>query len=216
MEIAAFDLIPTELLYERLLGWADTQDSINTNFEDEGFGSSLFLFNIGSILIILLIWVPALLLHIFLRCFVEFFCLGNQKKCGPDARQKVKNFVFWTHPILTLYESYFVISLCTLINMAYVVRNTPQETFSYILASIFLAICIGFPVVLMLYLCCSYDRLRLKRVKGAFGVIYRDLNLKRGRIVLIQPFWFMLRRFILAYICVKPPADALFFQFLTL
>ena len=213
MEIAAFDLIPTELLFEKAFGWVDTSDSVNVNFEAEGFGSHLFLFNIGSILIILILWIPALCLHIFCKCFIQFFCCGDQEKCLRDRRQKLKDFVFWTHPIITLYESYVIICLCTFINMNYVKRETPQESFSYGLAYMFYVICVSFPLITILYLCKNYNRLQLKRVRGSCGVIYRNLNLRKGRIVLVQPFWFLLRRFILAYICVNPPGGVLFFQF---
>lgn len=202
MEIAAFDLIPTDILYEWAFGWDDTTDSINTNFEDEGFGSTLFLFNIGSILLLCILWIPFLLLHMCCACFIKFFCCGRQDRCWPDRRYKLRNCVFWTHPALTLYESYFVICLCTFINLAYVSVGSPQEQFSYVLTTIFLAVCFGYPIVLLIYLCHNYDRLRLKSYKARCGAMFERLDLKKGRLVLIAPVWFLLRRFILALICV--------------
>lgn len=125
MEIAAFDLLPMEIFYEKVFGWDNTADSINTNFEDQGFGSTLFLFNVGSILILCLVWFPLLFTHVCCSCFTRFFCFGKQDKCFPDRREKLRNFVFWNHPVLTIYESYFVICLCAFINMNYVTHNSP-------------------------------------------------------------------------------------------
>lgn len=181
MEIAAFDLLPMEILYEDVFGWEDTTDAINTNFEDEGFDSSLFLFNVGSILILCLVWLPLLLTHVCCSCFTRIFCCGRQDKCFPDRRYKLRNLVFWTHPVMTLYESFFVICLCTFINLKHVTQNSPQERVSYTLTVIFLGICVGYPIVLLTYLCYNYDRLRLRRYKRRCGAIFEKLDLIKGR-----------------------------------
>ena len=51
MQIASFDIIPTDIFFNEVLSWVST-DPVNNNFNSVGFGSTLFIYNIGSMIIL--------------------------------------------------------------------------------------------------------------------------------------------------------------------
>jgi hypothetical protein len=72
------------------------------------------------------------------------------------------------------------------------------------LTIILLTIQFVLPIAVALILFCYWDRLEEEKIKTKFGSIYENLNLQKGRWVILVPVTFLLRRFILALIVVYP------------
>jgi hypothetical protein len=113
MQIASFDIIPTDLFYDDVLGWTPT-DPIHQNFADVGFSSTLFIYNIGSMILTISTFPILVLVYLILK----FVCGKSQKKnCGTKTRDKLRKCLFWGHPIVTLTEAFTVVCMCTFINL---------------------------------------------------------------------------------------------------
>ena len=102
MKIAAFDIIPTDYLYEDLLGF-EKPDAINENLDAEGFESTLFLFNVGSMIIAISSYPVLILVNGILKCMKS--CCGNKSYIARKQAALSKS-LFWGHPIVTIIESY--------------------------------------------------------------------------------------------------------------
>lgn len=76
MEIASFDMIPIDILYDEF--FFDIPDSVNQNLEAEGFGTTLILYNLGS-MIIAIVSFPLLVIYFLVVSFFTQFCLGKLK-----------------------------------------------------------------------------------------------------------------------------------------
>ena len=117
MQIASLDIIPTDFIYNDIFGWTPSEP-INENFDSDGYGSTMFIYNIGS----LMIWVT-----IYPILVASYLLLGISccvKKGKEHWSQKTKNWLhhslFYGEPIVTFTESFIVIAMCTLINFEYV------------------------------------------------------------------------------------------------
>ena len=163
MQIASFDIIPTDLFYNDVLGWSPN-DPINQNFEDEGFGSTLFIYNIGSMIIAILLYPVLVTVYLILRCcctekkgkerwyektkerlhislaqpvvskigfilmWISLYpiylflscCCSNRGAWKETLKEKLRKKLFWTHPIVTMTESFTVVSMCVLLNFQFV------------------------------------------------------------------------------------------------
>ena len=54
MDVASFDLLPTELIYDAYFNLKDeASDSVNSNFESLGYSSMYFLRNMGTLMLVL-------------------------------------------------------------------------------------------------------------------------------------------------------------------
>lgn len=53
MNIASFNILPTDLFYARYLPVPDSDGPINSNFYAIGYGSRYFLVNLGSVVVFL-------------------------------------------------------------------------------------------------------------------------------------------------------------------
>jgi len=56
MQLAAFNLLPTDLFYDKFLSEMKQAETgpINENFEADGFGSHFFLYNMGTLMVVIL------------------------------------------------------------------------------------------------------------------------------------------------------------------
>jgi hypothetical protein len=92
----------------------DDPGALNSNFEDQGYGSVYLLQNLGTLLVAILT-IPLLVgLYYVLLPFTR--CSTKIKK----VHLKLKNYLFWSHQIQVIFESYSVICMCALINLKFV------------------------------------------------------------------------------------------------
>ena len=106
-----------ELLYDQIFD--EVPDSVNSNLENEGFGTTLILYNLGSMIIAILSFPVLAIYSSILRLFIPV-CKGTIKKSCKKKRENLEETLYWTQPIVTYTESYAVLSMCTLINLRFV------------------------------------------------------------------------------------------------
>ena len=82
MQIASFDIIPTDIFYNDVLNWVTT-DPVNENFNSVGFGTTLFIYNIGSMIIFICTYPVLVFVYLVLR-----YCCESKKKSLADLKRK--------------------------------------------------------------------------------------------------------------------------------
>jgi hypothetical protein len=106
---------------------------------------------------------------------------------------------------VTIIESYQVLVMCVFININFIGNSSTEETLSSSLTVLFLGISIMTPVTFATILLKNWKKLDTDVMKEKFGHLYENLNLKRGKLVILEPVTFLLRRALLAYIVIYPP-----------
>ena len=113
MQIAAFDILPTDSFYDTYFN-IDETEPMNSNFEQIGFGSLFFLYNLGS-MVVAIASLPVLVVLILL--------MKPCRKCSGRINRyhnKLSRYMYWGHPITVFTESYAQLCICSMINMRYV------------------------------------------------------------------------------------------------
>lgn len=95
-------------------------------------------------------------------------------------------------------ESYMIIAVCVLINInIFSMESTGLQVMS-ILCAVVLSLCILLPVIFINILRQNFADLKLPKMQGKYGALYEELNLKAGKVALLVPTFFLLRRMMLA------------------
>ncbi len=110
MNLAAFNILPTQTFYDTYLPPPPTDGPLNDNFNSLGLGSMYFLKNLGS-MIIGLVSLPVL--------FTIVIVLKYLKNCNKKMHriyEKLNGVIFWGQPITLLNETFWMVCLCTFVN----------------------------------------------------------------------------------------------------
>lgn len=67
MQIASFDILPTDSFYDEFFDIAETE-AINQNFDNLGFNSMFFLYNMGSLSIAWFVIPVLIIVGALLKC----------------------------------------------------------------------------------------------------------------------------------------------------
>lgn len=105
----------------------------------------------------------------------------------------VLNFI-----ISMLFESYSQIVLCCFINFKTISWGSTGFIIQNSFAILFWFGCVIFPIFLIWKLSKKFDRLESFKYRVVYGNFYEDLDLERGKIVFLQPAFFLFRRIYMA------------------
>jgi len=188
MKIAAFDFIETTPFLERLLSLGQTEP-VNQNFEALGFESLYVLQNLGSLFLAYVVYFCGLLLLLLTKCAKCKWC--------QTLREHLSKWLFYGGLINLIVESYMTVIICCLIHAKNMSWSSYGEITQSLATIFFFVLLLAFPIVESTYLVFVFDKLTEKDVQARHGAFYEELNLKKGRLVLVQPVWFLVRRFIL-------------------
>ena len=115
MDVASFDLLPTERFYDTYLSLKDeASNSLNSNFESLGYSSMYFLRNMGTLMLVLLSLPFLVVVQLILK-----YVFRNSKRVTIFERRLSKS-LYWNYVIQVIFESYSVLCMCVLINLRYV------------------------------------------------------------------------------------------------
>ena len=116
MQLAAFNLLPTDLFYDTYLGGMKQAETgaINDNFEADGFGSHFFLYNMGTLMVVILSMPLFVCLSFMLKL------LRTKHKKIQTYYSKLSNYLFWSHSITVVFESYSMVCVSAFINSTHV------------------------------------------------------------------------------------------------
>ena len=194
MSIAAFEVIPTELIYAK---WSDVEGKPRADrFKDLGFEHHLLLDNFGTLGFVL----ACLPFVYFFEWILRTCCLGY-KWCKRQQKSLFKS-LYWGTILRLIIESYIIGMICCLINLReldFTTILTDEWIYANsLLTCIFLAVFALFPFLGVRYMYRNWDLLKKDQEERRFGEIYAGFNLDhKGMIV----YWFLdyLRKFLLAF-----------------
>jgi len=193
MSIAAFDFFEVGPYLDKLLN-LEPSDPVNGNFEAVGFESVYFLHNLGTLVLAFVVYFTTVVYSWICR----HLCCDIVTYHGENLQRKLK----YGSLITILTESYSIVAVSCLINL----QRLSWTSYGTIVQSsatlIFLAVLVGFPLLYGNYLLSKFDQLLHANVRERHGTFYDELNLRNGRMVLLQPVWFLVRRLLLAIIVV--------------
>ena len=154
MSLAAFEAIPTELIYE-LLFYQGEAYPINQNFEVIGFEHHLFLNNFGSIGFVCAIYSLLYILYTVTKNCCE--CL----KCCRRLNVKLERALYWNGTLRIIIESYTIGLICCLLNAMHLDFSS-EDNWVYmntILTVIFLPFLLLWPILAVIFLLCKFNQL---------------------------------------------------------
>ena len=182
MTIAAFELIPTDIIYEKLFNSdPDGGNPIDTNFADLGFEHHLLMQNFGSLGFFCAMLVPVYLISFLIKCFRKYKCCGRMYK-------KLAKKLYWSIVLRTIIESYVIGLICCFVNALNLdfSREDPWTFANTMLTVIVGPLLILFPVIATFYMYMNWNQLVTMEV--TYGELYHGFNIKGSKAMLI--FWF--------------------------
>ena len=192
MEIAAFDFYDfSDLIHDRFE--IPHTEPINTNFETIGFESSYFLINMGTMFLFYIYYILCILIKTCLQPFAT-----KKNKRTKKIYRKLRHTIIWGSLITLINETYAMIVLSVLINLQIVSFKTSGLSWMSTLCIITMVLAIGVPAIFFCKLLLSFKHLEEPKLKCAYGKLYEELNLSRGKKILFQPSFFLFRRLLLA------------------
>lgn len=145
------------------------------------------------------------LIYLLFVLLAPLLNLTRRKKCKcckkcyrvKNCSKKLSNSVFWGSLITLLNESYMIFIICIMINLPINSMESQGQRFMSISCVFCLCFIILVPMRIICQLWCKFSKLGQKSMKQKYGTLYEDLRLKSGRMVLMQPTFFLVRRVLL-------------------
>jgi len=101
-----------------------------------------------------------------------------------------------------MIQSYSIVALSCMINLRFLEWTSLNVVFMSLLTLSTLVVLLAFPIGYWRFLNKHFDELETDEIKRRHSAFFKGLNLRNGRLVFLQPVWFMFRRLILAVIVV--------------
>ena len=154
--------------------------------------STYMLNNLGSLLLIYLSYPVLLILYRGVYTF------RNCSYCCKKTQKRLQKKLFYGMAIVTIVESYAILALCCIVAL----YSLDFTSLGLIVQSVS---CIFFTLILILLPLFIYrlfnkyfNILGNRKVSRRYGSLYDDLELTRSKYIYLQPFFFLIRRLILA------------------
>ena len=100
-----------------------------------------------------------------------------------------------------MMESYAIIAVCCMINLQYLKWSCYGEIVQTSISILALIVIIAFPIFIVTYLRKAF-RSDADLIRHRFEPCFEELEMKKGPSVLWHPFYFLIRRLLLAVIVV--------------
>lgn len=119
--------------------------------------------------------------------------------------------MFWSYPLVTLMETYLILTLCVILNLKHFDTKGGVDSLSNIMSITFVPFIIFAPLSIGLFFIINWNHLEKDSFKKRFKALYENLNVKLGCWVIIEPMTFLMRRLILVLFVVF--CEILFLQY---
>ena len=209
-KIAAFDILEIGDYVDEFLELGQT-DPVDNNFETLGFESKWFINNVGSFFIYLL-WCFAIVIFYLLVATLNKtsgYCLR--------LKHRLSIMVFWNKLSMAIFESILVVGLSCFItfrrNFVYESTGEQVQTFSAVVSAL---VYISIPIYCFARLHYYFEHIHERHVVQSIGSLYDGLAVERGRVVMLEPITFLLRRLVLAILVINGSEIFFFFQMMLL
>jgi len=154
-----------------------------------------FLNNLGTLLIGYIFYFLSICLHLFLDFFIDY---------SPRIAKfqiSLLDTLYYKSLLSMMMESYAIVAVCVMINLNYVKFISYGTTVQSIICFMALIVLILFPLFIVTYLRKAFEP-GSGRILHRFEPCFDELEMKKGRKVLWHPFYFLVRRLLLAVIVV--------------
>jgi len=190
-KFTAFDFFDTTPVLNWMLQ-LEPSDPLNSSFEALGFESIYFLQNLGTLIIAFVVY-PQLLIVCWICCRMKNLTV---RKYG----EKMKRSLYWGYWNSLIFESFSVLVISLFINMKSLSWARFNVGLMSTMAVLALPALLVYPFAYTLYLIYHFEHLKWRSFKEKHGVFYADLDLSKGRVVLFQSFWTLVRKILLSSI----------------
>ena len=204
--IAAFDMVPSELVYKDMLEALKNEsrhDELTGKVESLGFESTWLIPNLGSILFFVGLFVLVLLV---LLLFSKVPCCCYKTTGTLEFGMQTQGMLFWNMPIGFLKSSYSVISICCLLNIAYMSWNEKDAIINSTLSCIIFGFLLVYPGLIQLFLYKRSSEMKRKAFQNKYIAAYEGLIIEDQKFIL-QPIFFFYRRILLPMFVILFPSN---------
>eukprot|EP00352_Strombidinopsis_acuminata_P009666 CAMPEP_0176349552 /NCGR_PEP_ID=MMETSP0126-20121128/8747_1 /TAXON_ID=141414 ORGANISM="Strombidinopsis acuminatum, Strain SPMC142" /NCGR_SAMPLE_ID=MMETSP0126 /ASSEMBLY_ACC=CAM_ASM_000229 /LENGTH=212 /DNA_ID=CAMNT_0017698993 /DNA_START=215 /DNA_END=853 /DNA_ORIENTATION=- len=199
IEIATFDLVDTDDIYEDTFQMTVDEESYTESFGELGYETNNIILNMGTVFII------------FLINLVAFMCMGLLrliKRCCCEARfgrwhDKLHDAFIWNGVIRFVLEGYLEFAIICFLNFIHLYTETIGDKISAVLSAFFTFMLTIFPIVIMVVIIKHRKDMTSEEFDKKYGEFYTGLKVKMlGLSSLLFPVFFMLRRIFLVVIMI--------------
>ena len=149
--------------------------------------------NLGTMFVFYLIYIT-----IALFIAPSLFCCRTKSKRVKKCSKKLNKSIYWGTLITLINESYIIFVVCVLINIQIFSMDSLGLQIMSIGGAAFITLGVLIPAAIIFYLLVNFKNLEEPSIADKYGALYDELRLKTGKIVLLQPSFFLIRRFALA------------------
>ena len=174
IKIATFDLIPTEAIYEEFFYFPEI-DPFSLSFETVGIESTLFLQNIGFIMVMILVHVLIMIMHALMHG------PRNCCPCSQKVHKKLGTYLYYNGLQRFYMEIYMDLALLSILNLHMADWETEfiaEKISNYLSGFVFFLVCL-FPPIFLVFFCFNKPRFNSKRFQKKSGAVLEGMNLSR-------------------------------------
>ena len=111
--VATFDILPTDDMFPEVLSEFPEEDPYTDKFDRLNYGWIFCVMNMGTMLIIFLVYCLLYLIYPIAKFFGKYF------KRAKKFKKKLKKMLFWNHAIVFIQEGCLEILISAVINLDY-------------------------------------------------------------------------------------------------
>jgi len=193
MTIAAFEVIDTKPFLNTVLALPHT-DPLNSNFEAIGLESRYFIHNLGTVALAYVLFVVSVAFSTLCR-----LCPTRKTKYFGEMRHRE---LFWGSLINLTTESFSILTISCMINLRFLQWDAVNTTAMSLLTIVVMLLLLAYPFYYYWLLVKNFEILTFKEFWYKYSAFYSDLKLGNGTLVLMQPVWFLIRRFLISLMVV--------------
>lgn len=199
MQIAAFSFYDFGNIIHNTFGVPETEP-VDENFESVGIESQYLLVNMGTMICFFLLQILLLLLSALFTPMVDKKWIPC--KCLKKRIKKLNKNIYWNSLITLMNETYMILVIGVFLNLRIIDFETSGTKGMSAVTILFLMFMIVAPILFLFQLFKNYRKLHQSHWVTGYGSLTDKLNLKKGRYVLLEPTFFLLRRLLLGYVVV--------------
>ena len=185
-------------------------EPVNNKLEAVGFETRQFINNVGSFFLFML------LCALGVTCWSIAAAFSRKYRRANRLRKKLSRMLFWNRLNQAVFESILIVSFCSFITFKYKWSFESWGQAIQSLTSMFsLAVYASILVFTMTKLLCNYEIRLQKQFARQFRSLYEGLAHHNGKIVMLEPICFLIRRFMLATLIIFG-TDVFIYQMATL
>jgi len=204
MHITAFEVFDTKPYLDSYLR-LEPADPVNANFEAVGLESIYFPQNLGTLLLAFVFYlVMVILSKLLLLCSEDEVKVNLYSPCPSfnECGKILHRNLFWGSLINLVTEAYSMMTLSCMINLKYLRWDSFSLIFMSSLSILVTLVLLAYPAFFAWELTKDFDSLETWHMRKKYGKWYEDLDLRNGKMVLLQPIWLLVRRFIMSVMVV--------------